>query len=40
MLITSGNEIKIWDEENYSVVKEYEFENQIPSFSLKSTDSK
>jgi hypothetical protein len=41
MLVTSGNEIKIWSNENYCLINEYELKNQKPinSFSLRS-DSK
>jgi hypothetical protein len=39
MLATSGNEIKIWETENYNLVNEYTFQKSINWFAIKP-DSK
>lgn len=35
MLATSGNEVKIWDFENFNLVNEYQFLKPINWFSVK-----
>jgi hypothetical protein len=42
MLVTSGNEIKIWSNENYRLINEYEVKNPQPInlFSLRPDSKK